>query len=167
MPPVAEIERPAEELPVYRVLNEKGFFGDDDTLYQTGAEIVYTGTPNNEFEPLNDAARARMEEFLINQEAHARANAIANGRTFKGVAQDLEAIVAQCTADARRKAAAGDIAMPRHNPDRPERPDQVPLGRRAKKNTAVRGVRAPKAAAKTPARVLGDAQPTGDAEQAI
>lgn len=53
-----------ENLPKYRILNSPGFFAEDDTLYPPGTEIYYTGTPTEHWQPLNDAAKKRLDDHL-------------------------------------------------------------------------------------------------------
>lgn len=52
------------ETPYYEVLSERGFWGEDETLHPAGTILGYTGTPNEQFAPLNAAARLRMDAFL-------------------------------------------------------------------------------------------------------
>lgn len=51
---------PADDTPLYRVLTQS-FFAPDTV--EPGTVIGFTGTPGAHLEPLNDAARARMEDW--------------------------------------------------------------------------------------------------------
>lgn len=68
--------------PVYRVLNPNGFFGPNDHLFKEDEEIVYDGTPNEELEPLNEAAKQKMVAFIENLDSEARKTAEKLGRPF-------------------------------------------------------------------------------------
>lgn len=54
----------APEVPKYRVLL-RSFFAPHTV--EPGTEILYEGVPGNHLEPLNDAARAKMEEFYTTE----------------------------------------------------------------------------------------------------
>lgn len=51
-----------QDIPRYRLL--RPFYAEDDTLYPTDAELSYTGVPNEDMEPLNEAARQAMIPML-------------------------------------------------------------------------------------------------------
>lgn len=53
-------ETPPTEVPQYRVL-QRSFFAPD--MVEAGSIIRYRGNPGNHLEPLNDSARAAMEEW--------------------------------------------------------------------------------------------------------
>lgn len=53
-------QSPSTEVPEYRVL-QRSYFSPETV--EPGARIRYAGLPGNHLEPLNDAARAKMEEF--------------------------------------------------------------------------------------------------------
>jgi hypothetical protein len=63
---------PNHDLPRYRILNYPGFFAENDTLYPPDTEIVYTGVPNEQMLPLNDAAKKAMDAYLDGLEQHHR-----------------------------------------------------------------------------------------------
>lgn len=69
-----------DSIPRYRILNYPGFFGPDDTLYTTDTEIAYTGVPNEQMEPLNDAAKEKMTAYLHGLDQAHRAKMQAWGR---------------------------------------------------------------------------------------
>lgn len=67
------------ERPMYRVLATAGFFGPDHTLYDEGQEVYFDGEPNEELEPLNQAAHDKVVVYLekldtLGREAAAKAN---------------------------------------------------------------------------------------------
>ena len=91
--------------PVFRILNEKGFFGPDDTLHQMGSLIVLHDTPNEDMEPMNDLAREKMEEYLDSLEESARKVAETNGRHFAGRPRNKEDMMANASEDMRNNTA--------------------------------------------------------------
>lgn len=52
-----------QDVPVYRVKEEKGFFVDD-TLHPAGTIIEYAETPNAGLEPMNELAITAMRSYL-------------------------------------------------------------------------------------------------------
>jgi hypothetical protein len=91
--------------PVYRVLDEHGFFGPDDTLHPEGSLIVLHDLPNENMEPMNDLAREKFEEMLDGLEESARKVAEANGRHFAGRPRSKEDMIAHASEDARKATA--------------------------------------------------------------
>jgi len=87
--------------PVYRVLDEKGFFGPDDTLHREGEVIVLWDEPNMEMEPLNEMAKERFEKAATKLELSGREVANFNGRYFAPTATK-EDMIDNATSDARR-----------------------------------------------------------------
>lgn len=51
---------PTTEVPEYQVV-QRSFF--EPNILEPGTRILYEGTPGNHLQPLNDAARAKMDEF--------------------------------------------------------------------------------------------------------
>lgn len=78
------------ERPAYRVLDNAGFFGDDDTLYSEGAEIIWEGEPSLEMEPLNETARIRYLIMVEKLDSEGRKAAEKLGRPYTGFARNLE-----------------------------------------------------------------------------
>lgn len=110
--------------PKYRILDVKGFFADDDTLYAEGSVLYWYGVPNDQMEPLNDSARQRMQEYLTELDNGARATAAKFGRDFTGRMTDFAEIIATAMTDAKKEAGAKveepkKIEMPRSNRDVP------------------------------------------------
>jgi hypothetical protein len=89
--------------PVFRVLDEHGFFGPDDTLHPEGSLIVLYDAPNENMEPMNDLAREAYEAMLDKLDQSAREVAKANGRHFADRPRSKEDMIAAATEDARRK----------------------------------------------------------------
>lgn len=100
---VEKYERP--ERPAYRVLDVAGFFGDDDTLYTEGAEIVFDGEPAVEMEPLNEAARVKMIALLEKLDEEGRKVAEKLGRPYTGRPRTLEGGLALASAIQRQEMA--------------------------------------------------------------
>lgn len=87
--------------PAYRILSPNGFYGPDDHLYVDGDEIYYDGEPNEEMEPLNDAANKRMAAFIDKLDAAAREAAEKAGKAFVERPRNLDGGLALATAVAR------------------------------------------------------------------
>lgn len=79
-----------QDVPVYRVKNDKGFFGPDDHLYKEGEMIVFLDTPNPEFEPLNDLARQKMKEYLEFLDEKGMEAAAKAGKSYISLADAFE-----------------------------------------------------------------------------
>ena len=90
-----------KDKPVYRVLDERGFFGPDDTLHPPGSIVVLWDDPNLEMEPLNEMAKERLEKVADTQEESARKMADFNGRYFVAPRSKNDLLEA-ATEDARR-----------------------------------------------------------------
>ena len=99
--PTEKYERPA-----YRVLDVAGFFGDDDTLYPEGSEVVFDGEPCIEMEPLNEAARQKMIELYNKLDEFGRAAAEKAGRPYTGMPRNLEGGLALANAVQRAEIEA-------------------------------------------------------------
>ena len=91
--------------PVYRVLDEHGFFGPDDTLHPMGALVVLYDAPNENMEPMNDLAREALDAVLDSLDESARKVAEENGRFFSGRPRNKEDMIANASEDARKQTA--------------------------------------------------------------
>lgn len=91
------------ETPVWRVLATAGFFDTNDTLYEEGSEIEYTGEPNLELEPLNEAARQKLIEFIEKLDVLGRQAAEKAGRPWAGYPRHLDGQLALATAIQREE----------------------------------------------------------------
>ena len=91
-----------EDRPCYRILDEKGFWGPDDTLHLVNEIIVLWDVPNENMEPMNAMARERFEKYIDSLEESARKVAELNGRYFAGRPRTKEEMIANASADARR-----------------------------------------------------------------
>lgn len=89
----------------YRVLDERGFFSDDDTLYKEGDEIYFDGTPNEQLEPLNQIAHDRLTTYLEELDQLGREAAVKAGRPYNGRPRTLDGGLA--LASAVQKAEMG------------------------------------------------------------
>ena len=93
------------EIPAYRILSPNGFYGPDDHLYiedsNGPAEISYDGEPNEEMEPLNEAARIKMAAYLEKLDSAAREAAEKAGKAFIERPRNLDGGLALATAVAR------------------------------------------------------------------
>jgi hypothetical protein len=87
-----------KDRPAYRILDVAGFFGPDDQLWPEGSEIYFDGEPNEEMEPLNAAAQAKMLAYLEKLDALGRAAAEKAGRPFVGRPRSLDGKLALASA---------------------------------------------------------------------
>lgn len=156
-------------VPLFRVLNEQGWFGPDDTLHPRGSVIAWDGGLNEHLEPLNQAAEDRMREYLDHLDRMGELKAELEGRTFIRRAGDLGEVAAEAMAN-RPKF---ERSMPRSNPDAPIRPDMQPaaakraaLAKRAKQLLGVQEPpqQRPNDQAQKVVNVLGSTY-TGDAQK--
>lgn len=114
-----------QELPLYRVLNPKGFFADDDSLYPEGTVLNWTGALNEYMEPMNEPAREKMQVYLEELEDGAKAAAAKFGRSYSGRLTDLADIMALAMQDAKAIANKRmdeprvQVSMPRSDGDAP------------------------------------------------
>ena len=104
-----ETSIPQTEAPRYKLLKE---FYADDTLIPEGSEIKFDGIPNEQMEPLNPAAEARMTEFI---------NHLEEGRLATGLlSRQLDAIVENAYKNRPREGVpTGQVVMPKYSPDVP------------------------------------------------
>lgn len=75
--------------PVYRILDEKGFFGPNLQLWKEDEVILYKDEPNLKMKPLNEAARKVMAEYITRLEGFARKKAEKEGKEFTGLPVDM------------------------------------------------------------------------------
>ncbi len=85
--------------PTYRLLSP--FFGPNDHLYEEGDVIVFGGCPNEDMEPLNEPARAKLRAYVEALDAGAKALAEKSGRSFFARPRNIDQAMAQASADAR------------------------------------------------------------------
>lgn len=105
-PPRAKVDPVIpQDKPVFRILDEHGFFGPNDTLYPEGSIIVLHDCPNENMEPMNQLAQDSMEAYLDMLDESARKVAEVNGRYFSGRARTKEDMMANASEDARKKVA--------------------------------------------------------------
>lgn len=86
------------DVPVWRVLATAGFFGPDHTLYDEGSEIEFEGEPNEELEPLNQAAHDKLVIYLEKLDALGRSAAEKAGRPWVGRPRHLDGALSIATA---------------------------------------------------------------------
>ncbi len=153
------------QVPEYR-LNAACFL--EDTYFEEGSVIQFTDMPNLDMVPLNDAAKARMQEHIELLEAGARAKAASSGKPFTGIITDKGVLIANAMDDARAEAQVVKIAMPVEKgpipqmPHLPEAQAKRPRGRPRKATLvqppgkpAVPGPEAPKVLGREGARTFG------------
>ncbi len=154
------------EVPRYH-LNAPCFL-EDDTYHHEGEVIDYIGVPNLEMAPLNDAAKARIQERIDVETDAARISAERAGREFHGLFTDRGTAIAQSMQDARRSPAQVQmVSMPTVKdgpaPQMPHTPDAQVAQRRGRgrppKNSLVVAVQAaplgPAKPAAEPMSVIG------------
>lgn len=95
----------SNETPQYRILAVHGFFGPDDHLYELDSEIWFEGEPNEEMEPLNEAARVRIHQFLEKLDAQAKVAAEKLNKPFIERPRNLDGALVLATAIERDRMA--------------------------------------------------------------
>lgn len=102
-----------QDIPVYKILDEHGFYGSDDRLYLAGEIITLEDEPNEDMEPMNALARERLQAYLDKLDGFAKLAAEKHGRAFVGRARTLDAAITMATQDARRvQLVKGDGGIP-------------------------------------------------------
>ena len=154
------------DAPLFRLIMP--WFGPDDTLHPEGSVIAWDGGLNEHMEPLNEAAVAKMRDYLTHLDHCAQLKAQIEGRQFVARAGDF----ADFAAKEWENRPKYDPAMPRSSPDAAVRPDMLsPAKKRdmyAKRASKLLGVQEPStgrepASAKV-VNVLGSTY-TGDAQK--
>lgn len=103
----------SEIVPTYRQLNAKGFFTPDADLIAEGEAFEWDGVPNEDMEPLNEPARKKLVAYLTVLDAEAKKAAEKFGRTFISRTKNLDEMVFEASADARRlELRKGDGGVP-------------------------------------------------------
>jgi hypothetical protein len=74
-------------VPCYKYIGSKGFLSPEDELIManTPQSVFYLDEsiePNEDFEPMNELARKKMNEFFDKLDRHAELNAKATGKSF-------------------------------------------------------------------------------------
>lgn len=100
-------------IPTYRQLNPKGFFSPCAQLIEEGEAFEFEGEPNADMEALNEPARKKLEAYFKKIDDGAREVAEKNGRSYTPGRVNLDVMVANATADARRvELRPGDGGIP-------------------------------------------------------
>jgi len=94
---------------------------EDDVLHMEGEEIIYLGTPNEEMEPLNDAARDASTEFINRIDDAAAVVAAARQMPFLGRQALMEQAMEHAMSQAKQMGRM--VVLPQWRGDVPERPD--------------------------------------------
>lgn len=103
----------SETIPTYRQLDANGFFCPDGYLILENEAFEWDEEPNEQMEALNEPARQKLLALYKKLDAGAEAKARKEGRVFTGRARDLDVLVAEATADARRvELRPGDGGIP-------------------------------------------------------
>lgn len=103
----------SETIPTYRQLNRHGFFCPEAYIIEEGEAFEFDGEPNEHMEALNEPARSKLLEFYKKLDEAAEATAKKNGRAFTGRSRDLDVLISEATADARRVSTRdGDGGIP-------------------------------------------------------
>lgn len=103
----------SETIPTYRQLNAKGFFCPEGYLIDEGEAFEFDGVPNEDMEPLNEPARKKLLAQLQMLDVEARKVAEKFGRQFITRTKNLDEMVFEASADARRlELRKGDGGIP-------------------------------------------------------
>lgn len=82
-----------DDRPVYRITEQAGFFGPDDTLYPEGQIIAWADEPSMCMQPLNSMAREAKKKYLDNIDRLGRAAAKKAGKAYAGIADAIDAAI--------------------------------------------------------------------------
>ena len=96
-----------QDRPVYRILNEQGFYAPNDRLYQAGEFVALWDVPNEDMEPMNELAREALDKYIDTLEASAKLVAEKNGRAYSGRPRSKEEMIDAANIDARRAQTVG------------------------------------------------------------
>lgn len=100
-------------IPTYRQLDANGFFCPAGYLIQENEAFEFDGEPNENMEALNEPARQSLLKLYKKLDDGAKAAAEKHGRVFTSRARELDVLVAEATADARRiELRPGDGGIP-------------------------------------------------------
>lgn len=103
----------SQTIPTYRQLNPKGFFCPEGYLIDEGEAFEFDGIPNEDMEPLNEAARKKLLAYLTILDGAAKQAAEKNGRQFISRTKNLDEMVFEASSDARRlELRKGDGGIP-------------------------------------------------------
>lgn len=103
----------SETIPTYRQLNAKGFFCPEGYLIEEGEAFEFDGIPNEDMEPMNEPARKKLFTQLKFLDVEAKKAAEKNGRQFISRTKNLDEMVFEASADARRlELRKGDGGIP-------------------------------------------------------
>lgn len=114
--------------PAYRVLAVSGFFGPDDNLYELDNEIYFDGEPNEELEPLNDAARLKMIQYLDKLDELGRKAAEKVGRAYAGRPRNIDGAIELATAVARANMSVMGVKKDEQTVERVQRDEAPEVG---------------------------------------
>lgn len=115
-----------QDKPVFRILDEHGFFGPDNTLHPEGSIIVLYDCPNENMEPMNELARQSMSAYLDELDESAKKVAETNGRHFAGRARSKEEMLDFASQDARNSTAIMGAKLDSSKRIEPAFPSETP-----------------------------------------
>jgi len=111
-----------DERPIYRLLEP--FFGPDCNLYPEGDTIVFDDEPNENMQPLNEAAKVKQKAFFDKLDECARKSAEKAGREYAGRPRSLDDAITLATEEARaiqRVADGPGVALMKATPKTADR----------------------------------------------
>lgn len=79
------------EVAAYKIIEKRGFFDDQDTLWLQGSMIYWEGEPSLAFEPLNELAEITMREHLEKLDAEGKKVAEQNGKSHANIVNAFDA----------------------------------------------------------------------------
>ena len=90
--------------PAYRVVEKRGFFDENDQLWEKGSMIYWEGPLNPGLEPINELAEANMREYLEHLDSEAHKVAEKKGSSYASLvnAFDAKRILNKMDKDNRR-----------------------------------------------------------------
>lgn len=73
------------DVPVYKIMDERGFFADNDILYPQGTVVKWSDEPNTQMLPMNEMARTKLQAYIDKLEKLGRDAAEKLGVPYEGL----------------------------------------------------------------------------------
>lgn len=95
-----------QDVPVYRITDEHGFFADA-TLFPQDTVLIWEEEPNPNMEPLNEKAGVIMKEYLEKLDVFGRIAAEKAGKAYKNLADAYQSTLQESVQDGKRSRVIG------------------------------------------------------------
>ena len=80
-----------QDVAAYKIIEKRGFFDDQDTLWPQGSMIYWEEEPSLSFEPLNELAEITMREYLEKLDEEAKNVAKVSGKSHATLVNAFDA----------------------------------------------------------------------------